>query len=45
MRADKNNPQKVYEDFWDWLRTDWHPLWLISLFFAYVYYLLSTEEI
>jgi hypothetical protein len=45
MRAEKNDPGQVYDDFWDWLRTDQHAVWIISLFFAYLYYLLTTEEI
>lgn len=45
MRTDKNNPGQVYADFWDWLRTDWHPLWVVSTVFAYMYYLMTTEEV
>jgi hypothetical protein len=43
MRADKDNPRQVYEDFVDWLR--WHPIWIINLVLAYAYYLVTTEEI
>ena len=43
MRADKNNPRQLYDDFWDWLR--WHPIWIIGLLFGYAYYLVTTEEI
>jgi hypothetical protein len=45
MRVEKDNPEQKYNDFWDWLRTGWHPLWLISLAFAYLYYLMTTEEV
>jgi hypothetical protein len=44
MRAEKNDPGQKYNDFWDWLRYDQHIIWLVSLFFAYAYYLLTTEE-
>jgi hypothetical protein len=44
MRVDKNNGQ-VYEDFVDWLRTDRHIIWIISLLFAVVAYYVTTEEI
>ena len=43
MRVDKNTGQ-VYEDFPDWLRHDGHLIWIISLFFAVVYYFVTTEE-
>jgi len=45
MRAEKNNPRQVYVDFWDWLRMCGHVFWILSLFFAYAYYLLTTEEV
>ncbi len=45
MRIDKNDPEQRYIDFGDWLRTDWHALWVISLVFAYLRYLLTTEEV
>ena len=45
MRVEKNNPQQMYNDFWDWLFTSWHLIWIISLVFAYLYYLMTTEEI
>lgn len=44
MRADRNTGQ-TYDDFWGWLLADLHVFWIISLFFAYVYYLLTTEEV
>jgi len=44
MRIDKNDPSEGYADFWDWLTRSWHILYVISLFFAYVVYLLTTEE-
>ena len=43
MRVDKNYPHQIYEDFWDWLNQ--HPIWILGLIFAYLYYLTSTEEI
>ena len=45
MRAEKNNPEQKYNDFWDWLLTGWHSIWLLSLVIAYMYYLMTTEEI
>jgi hypothetical protein len=45
MRAERNNPRQVYSDFRDWLRFDNHVFWIFSLFFAYIYYLLTTDEI
>ena len=44
MRAEKDNPGQKYKDFWDWL-FNWHPVWLLSLFIAYIYYLVTTEEV
>jgi hypothetical protein len=44
MRADKNNG-RVYEDFWDWLGNDGHTIWILTLLFAYAYYLATTEEV
>jgi hypothetical protein len=43
MRVDKNTGQ-LYEDFLHWLRTDRHAIWIISLVFAYVEYLVTTDE-
>ncbi len=45
MRVEKNNPNQVYTDFWHWLRTDWHPYMILSLFCAYVLYLTTTREV
>ncbi len=45
MRAEKNDPGQRYDNFWDWVLADLHALWLISLAFAYIYYLLTTEEV
>jgi hypothetical protein len=45
MRVEKENPAQMYDDFWDWLRTGLHPIWVITLFFAYLYYLMTTKEI
>jgi hypothetical protein len=45
MRAEKDNPDQKYIDFWDWLRTDSHAIWLLSLGIAYLYYLMTTEEV
>lgn len=44
MRRDRNNGQ-IYRDFWDWLRDDGHVIWLISLIFAYVAYLGTTDPV
>ena len=44
MRIDKHNGQE-YQDYWDWLRDDGHIIWIITLVFGYVYYLMTTEEI
>jgi hypothetical protein len=43
MRIDKNNPWQIYTDFWDWLHS--HPIWIINLFPACVYYPITTEEV
>jgi len=43
MRADKENPQKVYRDFWDWLLAK--PAWIITLFFAYAFFFSTTNEV
>jgi hypothetical protein len=45
MRAEKSDPGQIYFDFWDWLRTDEHLVWILSLLFAYFFYLLTTEEV
>lgn len=45
MRVDKENPEQRYNDFWVWLQTGWNAIWLLSLAFAYVYYLMTTEEV
>ncbi len=46
MRADKNYPFRIYENFLDWALTDLrHTALLISLIFAYLYYLMTTEEV
>ncbi len=45
MRAEKEDPGQRYDDFWDWLRTDWHPIWILSILFGYMYYLMTTEEV
>jgi hypothetical protein len=43
MRADRNTGQ-TYKDFWDWLRRG-HIIWIIFIFFAYGWYLGSTEKV
>ena len=45
MRADNNNPQKVYANFGDWLFRSEHRFWVIALLLGYLYYLGSTFEI
>jgi len=44
MRVERNSPGQRYY-FWDWLRTDGHLIRGMSLFFAYPYYLMTTEEV
>jgi hypothetical protein len=43
VRKDRNNG-KVYKSFWDWLR-DGRALWIVLIFFAYGWYLGSTDEV
>jgi len=43
MRIDRNTGQ-TYKDFWDWLRRG-HIIWMFIIFFAYGWYLGSTEKI
>jgi hypothetical protein len=43
MRVDKIPPRQVYQDFFDWLNR--HPIWLINIFLAMLYYLMTTEEV
>ena len=45
MRAEKNDRGQIYNDFWDWLRADEHFIWVVTLVFGYLYYLLTTEEV
>ncbi len=45
MRADRDNPQDVYVDYWDWIARSWHIITLLSLFLSYFVYLLTTEEV
>jgi hypothetical protein len=46
MRADNNEPNRVYKNYGDWLFNDSrHTLWIIGLFFGYFYYLMTTKEI
>jgi hypothetical protein len=46
MRVDKNNPQQIYNNFLDWVFTDWqHTILLLSLVIAYLFYLMTTEEV
>ncbi len=44
MRVDKNTGH-VYKGIADWLLTDGHFIWIISLFFAILAYYVTTEEI
>ena len=44
MRTDTNYPYKRYEDFWQWLFDDWHPVFIIFLIGGYLYYLQTTVE-
>ena len=43
MRKDRTTG-KVYKSYWDWLK-DGHTLWIILIFFAYGWYLGSTDEV
>ena len=45
MRAEKRNPQQVYNDFWDWLVTNGNNIWVLSLLLGYIYYLKTTVEV
>ncbi|MGI2335112.1 MAG: hypothetical protein ACRKGH_00465 [Dehalogenimonas sp.] len=45
MRADKSDPYQRYINFWDWLRVDWHPAWVLAIVFGYIYYLMTTYEL
>ena len=45
MRVEKGNPEQRYGDLGDWLQTGWNAIWLFSLAGAYLYYLMTTEEI
>jgi len=45
MRVERNEPQYVYNDFWDWILTGWHPLWIIALAFGCLLYLITTVEV
>ena len=44
MRLDRNTPHQGYENYWDWLRTGYNFVWVISLFIGYFCYLLMTRE-
>jgi hypothetical protein len=44
MRKDRNTG-KVYKSFWDWLFHDGRFIWIIFIFFAYGWYLGSTEVV
>ena len=45
MRVERNNAHQEYRDFWEWLMAGWHPIWIITLFFGYAYYLATTAEV
>ncbi len=44
MRRDRNTGQ-IYKSFWDWLFNGGHLMWIILIFFAYGWYLGSTDEV
>jgi hypothetical protein len=44
MRKDRNTGKK-YKGFRDWLTHDGHAVWILLIFFAYGWYLGSTEEV
>jgi hypothetical protein len=45
LRADKNNPNKKYTDFWDWLFSGMNCIWTAALVLGYLYYLVNTYEV
>jgi hypothetical protein len=45
MRVDKNNPWHQYNNFGDWLQTDKNIIWIITLPFGYLYYIMTTYEV
>jgi hypothetical protein len=44
MRIDRNTG-KTYKSYWEWLRRDGHAILIPVFFFAYGWYLGSTEEV
>jgi hypothetical protein len=44
LRID-HNTGKTYQSYWDWLRRDGHAIWIPLFFFAYGWYLGSTEDV
>jgi len=44
MRIDRNTRQ-TYKNFGDWLFNGGHLIWILALFFAYGWYLGSTDEV
>jgi len=45
MRAERNNPRQVYNNYWDGLKTGMNYAWIITLPFGYWYYLMTTFEV
>jgi hypothetical protein len=43
MRKDKNTG-RIYKSYWDWL-VNGHVVWVVLVFFAYGWYLGSTDEV
>jgi hypothetical protein len=44
MRKDRNTG-RVYKNYWDWLIHGGRAYWIILIFFAYGWYLGSTDEV
>jgi hypothetical protein len=44
MRAEKNNPTQRYNSYYEWL-VNGHQVWILSLFFGYLYYFMTTDEV
>lgn len=44
MRVEKNDPRQRYDTYYDWL-VNGHQVWILSLFFGYVYYVMTTDEV
>lgn len=45
MRADIDNPGRVYKGYWDWIDSGWHRLLVLTPFWGYPWYLYTTYEV